>query len=582
MESSRYIGMRPPTVIRQPSFTTDQSSLHCELLTESLFDEKSISTFFTQQEQKDFKSRIISNSLDNDDTNALLKLGVSNFGFVTASLRRGSWYLLLSKQLNFPEESQENDNSNAHDTYKGAGLENGDGFRHRDENQVHLDIRRSFTGVKDLVRREKLRKLLENVIMHMLHKHRQLRYYQGYHDVVSVFVIAFAQGKEYYPPEEVQENVLCFSDMTNKGSEDALLSTEDVSNSTSSTSTRVFEGDNDETNKEFLVDEGKLFRCVEAFTLLYLRDFMMDSLDFPIDQLKIIPKLIKNIDKGLYKKLQLDKVEPFFAVSSILTVFSHEMKPLEDNESSTILCIFDYIISTQSMSVPLLMYANLVVENKQKLIKEYNANLENFENIIDLVHGIMQKVLLRVSGDEKLWDTILRKMRTNSKNVDLSYKNLVNKFSVLVTTATGKAAITSPQHSQTYYDINYVNHLLNKEIQANANRKSLSNHRQNEKSTSLTFLQHLSSVTRSSPSICKISIFIGLIALMIKLHRNGSINQLIPHAKLYIGKIRSSSLAGIYRDSKHVWLDPLQGLFQNMDLSVLSKNSSSVVNNGSS
>ncbi|CAR28407.1 hypothetical protein ZYGR_0S00370 [Zygosaccharomyces rouxii] len=556
--------MRPPTVIRQPSFTTDQSLHHCELLAESLFDEKSIATFFTHQEQKDFKSRLIANSLENRDITALLKLGVSNFGFVTTDLRKESWYLLLSEQLVLPEEPKnEADNE----------------FRHRDENQVQLDVNRSFSGIRDPQRKEKLRKLLENVIIHILRKHRQLNYYQGYHDVVSVFIIVFAQGKEYYPQGGVQEDVLCFSDMTNRDNEDISLSTEDVSNSTSSTSTQVFENEDYDAKKGFLVDEEKLFRCVEAFTLLYLRDFMMDSLDFPIDQLRIIPRLIKSIDTSLYKKLQLDKVEPFFAVSSILTVFSHEMKPTEDKELSTIFCIFDYIISTQSMSVPLLMYANLVVENKQRLLEEYDANLNNFENFIDLVHGVMQKVLLGVSHDEKLWDKILQKMRTSVKSVDFSYKKLVNKFSVLVTTAAGKATFTSQRDSQTRYDLNYVENLLTNEIQLNTNRKSLNNQRKSEKSSSFALLHRLSSLTCSSSFIYKISIFIGLMALLIKFHRDGSIKQFIPQIKLYIGNLRSSSLAGLYQESKYVWLDPLHGLLQTMATPVSSMNSSFVVNN---
>ncbi|GAV54818.1 hypothetical protein ZYGR_0AS01410 [Zygosaccharomyces rouxii] len=556
--------MRPPTETRQPSFTTDQSLHHSELLAESIFDEKSVVTFFTQQEQRDFKSRLISSSLENKDIATLLKLGVSNFGFVTTDLRKESWYLLLSEQLVLPKEIKNN---------------NDDEFRHRDENQVQLDIKRSFSGIKDPQRKEKLRKLLENIIIRILRKHPQLNYYQGYHDVVSVFIIVFTQGKEYNPSVGIQEDVLCFSDMTNRDSEDISPYTEDVSNSTSSTSTQVFEGEDCEAKKEVFVDEEKLFRCVEAFTLLYLRDFMMDSLDFPIDQLRIIPRLIKSIDKGLYKKLQLDKVEPFFAVSSILTVFSHEMKPMEDGESSTIFCIFDYIISTQSMSVPLLMYANLVVENKQRLFEEYDANLNNFGNFIDLVHGVMQKVLLSVSHDEKLWDKILQKMRTNVKNADFSHKKLVNKFSVLVTTASGKATFTSQRNAQNRYDLNYVENLLSKEIQLNTNRKSLTNQRKSEKKTTFAILHRLSSLTCSSSFIYKVSIFIGLMALLIKFYRSGSIKQLIPQTKLYISKLRSSSLAGLYQESKYVWLDPLHGLLQNMATPVSSRNSSFVVNN---
>lgn len=562
MQASDCFNMRPPTIAREPSHTTDQTSLHCELLGESLFDEKSIATFFNHQEQRDFKTRVINNSLENSDVAALLKLGVSKFGFVTTELRRECWYLLLSQQLKQVDED--------------VSLET----KHKDENQVFLDVKRSFVGVQDLQRREQLRKLLENTIVRVLRKYPKLNYYQGYHDVVSVFVVVFAEGREYYSPSvlgdsDVQEEVLCLSDMTNRGEDEVYkpASTEDVSNSASSTSTDVF--DSGVLNKTS-VDEEKLFKCVEVFTLLYLRDFMMDSLDFPIDQLKIIPRLVKNIDNQLYKKLQLDKVEPFFAVSSILTIFSHEIKPLEHNESSQIFSIFDYIVSTQSMAVPLLMYAYLVVENKQRLMKEYDANLNNFENSIDLVHGVMQKVLLSVSIDEHIWDRILQRMRLNTKKADLNYHKVVNNCSVLLTTASGKVGYTPERSFQTPYGSNYVFQLLDKEIHLNDKRKALSNQKKLQKKTSSTLLHRLSSYAHSSSFLYRISIVIGIMALLIKLHRNGTIRQFLPQAKLCISKLRSSSFVGLYQESKYVWLDPLHGLLQKVSLPTSSTNLSVV------
>lgn len=564
MQASNCFNMRPPTTMREPSFNMEQNSLHCELLGESLFDEKSIATFFNHQEQKDFKARVINNALENGDIAALLKLGVSKFGYVTTELRRECWYLLLSQQLEQVNED--------------VSLET----KHKDEGQVLLDVKRSFVGVQDLQRRDCLRKLLENTIVRILRKHPKLSYYQGYHDVVSVFVVVFAEGREYYPPEfhgetEVRENVLCLSDMTNRGEDDTLKSesNEDVSNSTSSTSTNVCEGS---ILNKCLVEEEKLFKCVEAFTLLYLRDFMMDSLDFPIDQLKVIPKLIKNIDKQLFRKLQLDKVEPFFAVSSVLTIFSHEIKPLENNESSLIFCIFDYIVSTQSMTVPLLMYAYLVVENKDRLMKEYDANLNNFENTIDLVHGVMQKVLLSASTEERMWDRIMERMRHNSKMADINCRKSVNHCSVLLTTASGKVAFTSDRHSQTPYELNYVLRLVDKEIHLNDKRKALSNQRKLQKKSSSTLLHRLSSYAYSSSFLYRISIVIGIIALLIKLHRNGTIRQFMPQATMYISKLRSYSFVGLYKESKNVWLDPLHGLLRKITSSTPSANPS-VVNN---
>lgn len=525
----------------QDSLSSSEEALqaHCDLLAESLFDEKTLVAFFNDAEQRDFKSRFIRNAIADNNLETLAGLGCSNFGFVTSDLRSTCWLMLLTQQLKLSKREEE----------QVPGEFN---LEHVDENQVHLDVKRSFTGVDEPHRKEALRRLLQHTIVRLLRKYPKLRYYQGYHDVVSVFVTVFSEGHDYRKIAPPEDN-LSLSDMTSKG-EDEYSGSEEGSTHGSSASTECCEGD---LNGKTSVPEEKLFRCVEAFTLLYLRDFMMDSLDFPIDLLNVIPQMIKSKDKQLFKKLHLDKIEPFFAISSILTIFSHELKPAENQPNALIFQIFDYVISSQSMLVPLAMYSTLILENKGKILKEIAANADNFENTVDLVHGVMQQVLTSGSHDEKVWDNVLRCVRSTSMKDNAGrYKKIVNKFSTLFTTASGTKKRTS-------YSLEVVTDLLDKEIDENAKRKAIQQERRLHPHKSKPLVRLFSYAhNHTIPFICRVSLFIGLMALLVKAYRGGHLRNFMPSAKILINKFRSSHFAGLYRGSKMIWLDPLNELLR--------------------
>lgn len=545
-------GYSPPA--GQSLSSSDESlSLNCDLLTESLFDEQSMLNFFNEQQQRDFKTRVIREALADQNVDALAALGTSNFGFVNTALRKESWLALLTSQLRLDGEDAD-------------GAANDVGRAHVDENQVQLDVKRSFPEVKDQQRKALLRKVLESTIIRLLRKHRKLRYYQGYHDVVSVFVTVYIEGSGYHGGSN--EDNLSMSDLTSRAEEShSVPNLEEVSNSGSSASTELYEGEI--SAKDYLLED-KLLKCVEAFTLLYLRDFMMDSLDFPIDQLKIIPQMIKSQDKRLFKQLHLDKVEPFFAISSILTIFSHELKPSPDRSDSQIYQIFDHIIASQSMLVPLTMYSTLIMESKDTVLKEYAANATNFENTVDLVHGVMQNVLVSASYDEKVWRKILCMIRsTPIKDNPTKYKKMVNQCSVLTTTASG-------QKRNTNYELKYVTDLLDREIEQNDKRKALQVRKKLRPQETKPFLRLVwYAHNHAIPFVCRLSLLIGVIALLVKLYRDGNTRSWIPTAKYYARKFQNSYIAGLYQGSKTIWLDPLHELLKNSFVSKASQFSSS-------
>ena len=395
-------------------------------------------------------------------------LGNTVFGFVNNSVRRKCWIHLLTNQIERVRR-EENDLVKS-ETNTSV---------HKDENQVKLDTDRSFGYIEDSTVKDKLKQILYDVIIGVLKRNPQLNYYQGYHDVASIFVMI------YY--EDIAKN-------------------------------------------EYKKQINEMISILEIFTLLYLRDFMMDSLDFTIDQLKIVTQILMQMDKKFVNKLKLDKQEPFYMISSILTIYSHHFKPKVNqnykNEFNLIYEIFDMVICSQSMILPLIMYSKFLLNSKELLLKEYETNLEHFNNINDLIHATIQKVIVKSFQDTekdkshlKQWYIILNDVRFNFINNKIkipSLKEKINKYSPLLTTATNY----NLKHFQfKTYDEVYLNSLMDKGMKLNQIRQHM-DERQTKKlyrQQNYPFLlKALEDQYMNIPPLIKISVCIALLAIFIK------------------------------------------------------------------
>jgi hypothetical protein len=144
---------------------------------------------------------------------------------------------------------------------------------HRDERQVRVDIDRSFWsldcarhwGEKRLNRK---RADLSNVIIALLSNNSGYYYFQGLHDVVSVFLLIFN-------------------------------------------------------------DNPMAFAASESVCQRYLVDFMRRDFSSLSKMMKLIMFLIQFADEELFKFLENSGTEPFFATSWLITWMSHDIrKPL--------------------------------------------------------------------------------------------------------------------------------------------------------------------------------------------------------------------------------------------------------------
>lgn len=113
---------------------------------------------------------------------------------------------------------------------------------------------------------DKRRKQLSDLIVHVMRRHPQLSYFQGYHDIVQVFLLVL--GPEQAVP------------------------------------------------------------AVKRLSLLRIRDFMLPALAPATLQLRLIPAILYAADPVLCKHLNSN--QPVYALSATLTLYAHDIQEYAD------------------------------------------------------------------------------------------------------------------------------------------------------------------------------------------------------------------------------------------------------------
>ncbi|GAN08138.1 TBC1 domain family member 20-like [Mucor ambiguus] len=130
------------------------------------------------QENDEFQDTFkINQALRTENYSLLREIGRET-GFTSDAIRRRVWPFLL--------HCTDLDQDNV--------IEGSLDVPHKDEDQVNLDVIRSFNSFPknlDEDGKEKLQKQLKNVIVHVLRSYPSLHYYQGFHDICSVFILLF-------------------------------------------------------------------------------------------------------------------------------------------------------------------------------------------------------------------------------------------------------------------------------------------------------------------------------------------------------------------------------------------------------
>jgi len=234
---------------------------------------------------------------------------------------------------------------------------------HPDYSQVQNDVERSLWSYQHVLKwpdalLQRRRQSLSNIIMAILSRNKQLHYFQGLHDVVSVFLLVF------------QEDSLTFA-----------------------------------------VSEHV---CLHVFNVCLLKDFEVLK-----EAMHIIMIIIKIVDYQLYNRLVSVSMEPFFAISWIITWFSHSVKDI-----GSIARIFDVMLC----SPPYYSYylaATYVLVNRDRImdLELDNATIHQYLTALPSLQLPFEDVLLYA-------DNLLKSLPINSvlrrRDINKELKELIS------------------------------------------------------------------------------------------------------------------------------------------------------------
>jgi hypothetical protein len=193
----------------------------------------------------------LSEKIRNQDIKQLRLLSLEKGGFKTNSLRREAWSLLLK----------------SHAVSKQAKSTRKAILSADIKRQIEMDVHRSFLNfglsTQDV---QRYRTMLSKTIQYVLSKLSWLHYYQGFHDICSVFV--------------------------------------------------------------FVCGEHRAKQLLLTVSTMYLRDFMQEDMIGTMKQVEVIMKLLQKIDPHLYSfLLKIPDFHPYFGIPWILTWLSHNISP---------------------------------------------------------------------------------------------------------------------------------------------------------------------------------------------------------------------------------------------------------------
>ncbi|TDL22708.1 hypothetical protein BD410DRAFT_193913 [Rickenella mellea] len=200
---------------------------------------------------------------------------------------------------------------------------------HPDERQIKLDTDRSFViypVVDDYRERVEMQTDLNDLIVTIFRKHPKLSYFQGYHDIITVLFLTL--------PKEVQ------------------------------------------------------LQCAEKLSIHRLRDAMGKGLEPMVGLLRIMKNILRLADPSYATLLESNAPLPYFALSNLLTLFSHDVPTL-----ALIQHVFDYLLCRPPIATVYLAIA-VILTRKEEAIRLQEDGEEG------MLHSLLTSLPDLTDGDE--------------------------------------------------------------------------------------------------------------------------------------------------------------------------------------
>lgn len=173
--------------------------------------------------------------------------------------------------------------------------------KHKDEQQVILDVNRSFIGMKNKRLQEVRREQLDRVIVGVLRRHSTLNYYQGYHDIISVLLVALIPQAEGIADIDKAIDVV--------------------------------------------------IQVACRVSLHLLRDNMTVNMEPSMGHLKLVRNILRKVDCALSVEVESASPLPYFALPWLISLFAHDL------DLKLSILVFDFILARGPDSVIFLAVA---------------------------------------------------------------------------------------------------------------------------------------------------------------------------------------------------------------------------------
>ena len=194
---------------------------------------------------------------------------------------------------------------------------------HRDEEQVQLDVNRAFVYYPRHASdadEARQKRALSDLIVQVLRRYPYLCYFQGFHDICQVFLLVLP------PPLRTP--------------------------------------------------------TVARLAVLRIRDFMLPTIDAAVQQLLLLPDILRKADPALWNHLRLAQhPRPFFALSGTLTMYAHDVQSL-----GAIARLFDVMLA-RPPAFSLYLFAAIVRAHREALFATPADEPEMLHHILSKLPG---------------------------------------------------------------------------------------------------------------------------------------------------------------------------------------------------
>nr|XP_019047931.1 hypothetical protein I302_04551 [Kwoniella bestiolae CBS 10118]OCF26861.1 hypothetical protein I302_04551 [Kwoniella bestiolae CBS 10118] len=348
-------------------------------------------------------------AIDEGDFKALRKISALPGGFGGEEIRKKAWSKLLRTHLlageaagpvitkqnpdeqALPEEDKASSphpqKENEEDELPEAGPSEPKPYPN--ERQVKLDTDRSFvTYPKGIPSRSKieLQADLNHLIVGVLRKYPALNYFQGYHDILSVLYLTFIPPRPTPPRSRSSSRNRIRKERSHQQTPEAL--TTPVENDTKSHEEKspppAYEAISRDTS-----DWRELRKCAEMVSLNRVRDAMGSGMEGMMGLLRILKRILKAADPELSQfsaKISPVPTLPFFALSWVLTLFSHDCDSLQPIQR-----MFDFLLARNPISAVYLAASILILKKPQIFEIAHQLGAE-YEDDPTLLHPLFVRL----------------------------------------------------------------------------------------------------------------------------------------------------------------------------------------------